>query len=99
MLQNELARIRPTIGDTLGIRYGGQKVAASGRSKYHSYRVRGSGGSAGVNWGRYGEPDGEPSQPTNPVTAANPVDPAEGRVAELTSRYGDTMPDGDWEDE
>jgi hypothetical protein len=52
VLQNELARIAPKVGDELGIKYEG-KDAERG---YHRYRVRRA-GEDGVEWSRYGSRD------------------------------------------
>ena len=93
VLQNELARIRPTIGDAIGIRYEGQKATANGRSKYHSYRVRSTGASAGVNWARYGDGPDDPVEPIERREAAATTRPS---GADLAERFGDTMPS--WEE-
>jgi hypothetical protein len=50
VLANELARIAPKVGDTIGVRYDG-KDADKG---YHKYRVRRAGDDSGLDWSRYG---------------------------------------------
>jgi hypothetical protein len=53
--QNELARVRPCVGDRLGVKYLGKVSGANARSSYHGYRIRTAGTRSGVNWARYGE--------------------------------------------
>lgn len=75
--QNELARLRPQVGDEIGVKYEGVTKSANGRTTYHAYRIRTAGASAGVNWGRYG--DGETvAEPDAPVDTADlPAPPAD----------------------
>jgi hypothetical protein len=52
VLKNELARLAPTIGDSVTITYQGKHP----EKNYHRYRVRdGDGHGRGINWSAYGE--------------------------------------------
>jgi hypothetical protein len=37
--RNELAKLRPQIGQRLAVRYEGEKQGADGKSRYHAYRL------------------------------------------------------------
>jgi hypothetical protein len=64
--QNELGKLRPSVGDPIGIKHVGKVQTGNGRGSYHSYRVRVLGGAKGINWSRY---DGEPEPEGLPVEA------------------------------
>lgn len=81
VLQNELARIAPKIGDTIGIKYGG-KDAEKG---YHRYRVvrEGDDGEGAFDWNPYGD-DGDDSDD----------DSSESHVPADTSDFEDEPAEG-----
>ena len=58
VLRNELAKLRPQVGQRVAIRYDGQKDPGGGRSRYHSYRVATDSVPA-FSWGAFGA-DGDP---------------------------------------
>ena len=65
--QNELARLRPAVGDQIGIKYLGKVQKEDGRSSYHGYRVRTLGGQpVALNWGKYENGDA-PAHPDVPI--------------------------------
>jgi hypothetical protein len=75
--QTELAKLRPKVGDEIGIKYLGKVKPEGGGSSYHGYRLRKSGGSsAGVNWSRYGDGDEPEPQPDLPVDAVEVAEAA-----------------------
>lgn len=86
VLQEELAKRRPTIGDDLTISYHGQPDGKD----YHHYTVAG-GSAPAFDWGRYGDPhapetstDAATSRPPaspQPAGPAAPPDPATGGAA------------------
>lgn len=68
VLQGELARRRPKIGDELKIRYLGKAEPKGNGNPYHNYRVQG-GTEPPFNWAAFG---GEPEQ----LSSAPPIAPA-----------------------
>ena len=52
VLQNELGRVAPKLGDHIGIKYVGKDPDKG----YHRYRVRRDGDES-FDWGRFGDPD------------------------------------------
>jgi hypothetical protein len=56
VLQNELGRVAPKIGDHIGIKYVGKDPDKG----YHRYRVRRDGEGGSFDWGRFGYPDAAP---------------------------------------
>jgi hypothetical protein len=88
VLANELARIRPKVGDELGIRYGGRVRGENSRSSYHSYRVRSRGSGQGVNWSRYGDGN-EPAAQDAPIATD---DLPQSATPTSAARFGDDIP-------
>lgn len=69
VLQQELAKRRPTIGDQLSISYHGQPDGKD----YHHYTVTG-GTEPTIDWSRYADPNTQPSpDPTSPTRAPAPA--------------------------
>jgi len=64
VLQGELARIAPKVGDMIGVAYRGKHPERG----YHQYRVRRAGGDSGVDWGRYSA-DTPAAEDTEPAAA------------------------------
>lgn len=83
---NELAKLRPKIGDQIGIKYVGRIQGANSRSSYHGYRVRTIGTTQGVNWSRYGDSEEPDAAPNVPVVATDTPAPA------VSSQFGDDVP-------
>ena len=52
--KNELARLRPQVGQRIAIRYDGQKEGADGRARYHAYRVA-TDHAPEFSWGAFGD--------------------------------------------
>ena len=75
VLSNELARIAPKVGDTIGIKY----LGVHPERNYHRYRVRRAGGNSSFSWGDYRDGGGE-SEPDIPLEP--PVEPASRSTAQ-----------------
>jgi hypothetical protein len=72
--QTELAKLRPQVGDPLGVKYLGRVQSENSRASYHSYRVR-TKAKAGVNWAKYGDGDAPEPPPDVPVDNADLPEP------------------------
>ncbi len=57
--QNELARVRPQVGETAAIKYIGKRTAQDGRTTFHAYRVAVDRPAPPFNWAKYSD-DVEP---------------------------------------
>jgi hypothetical protein len=85
VLQQELAKARPCVGERLGIKYLGQPEG----KKYHRYLVRvDRPEGATFDWGRYVE--GAPEEP--PAVAESPRAPAPAAAAAPVGDPGPTEP-------
>lgn len=93
VLQQELAKRAPRVGDPLEVTYHGQPDGKD----YHRYTVAGGSRPAGIDWGRYGDPltaDDDPSSagPTHPLAsgpAAPPASAATSGAAPSTTKAPD----------
>ncbi len=64
VLKSELAKLAPTIGDTIVLRYDGKHPEKG----YHRYRVRRPDGSGpGIDWAKYGGDPPKQDPPTSDV--------------------------------
>jgi hypothetical protein len=81
VLRNELAKIRPQVGQRIAIRYEGERQGADGKSRYHAYRVA-TDSVPVFSWGAFGD-----AADVTEVGSDIPVDPASGG--------GQGMPDDD----
>lgn len=70
VLQKELARRRPKIGDELTISYLGKKGSSTGR-EYHAYKVLG-GQAPEMNWDAFLPPEERQVSAAPPIAAAQP---------------------------
>jgi hypothetical protein len=68
--QNELARARPQVGETIAVKYVGKKTGADGRSSYHAYKVAVDRPAAAFNWGAFS--DIAPVEPDIPTDLDEP---------------------------
>jgi hypothetical protein len=68
VLQNELARCRPQVGERIAIKYVGMKKGADGRSTYHAYKVAVDRPARAFNWGAFGADDSDSVEPDIPTT-------------------------------
>lgn len=69
--KNELAKLRPQVGDQIGIKYIGRVKSANGRSSYHAYRISNS-SARGVNWSKYDD-DTAPDMPADTAGLPEPT--------------------------
>ena len=53
--QNELASKKPQIGEMIAIKYVGKRESASGKAKYHGYKVVIDRDGGEFDWTRYGD--------------------------------------------
>jgi hypothetical protein len=69
VLQNELARVAPKVGDGIGVKYIGKDLDKG----YHRYRVRRDGDSESFDWGRFGDPDTASASDVPADTEGTPI--------------------------
>jgi hypothetical protein len=58
VLRNELAKLKPQVGQRIAVKYEGEVATANGRSRYHSYRVA-TDRAPVFSWTAFGEAAGE----------------------------------------
>lgn len=72
VLKNELARVRPKPGETLGIKYVGKTKPKGGGNPFHNYRVKvDRETSAEFNWGNLGVAAALEDEPAGETAAAS----------------------------
>src|SRR5436190_3311625 len=76
VLQNELARLAPSLDTVIGVKYVGKHPERG----YHVYRVRRLGEEGGVSWSRYSSNDEELIQAAEAADSQAPLGERDGDV-------------------
>lgn len=72
VLASEIAKLRPRVGERIGVKYVGQQPRASGDGKYHSYRVvRDEAQAPAMNWSAYADDDDSSGDMAVPTAGAS----------------------------